>query len=232
MDCFSSKIGIIGGAGPTAGSLLFEKIIQICQTNYGCTRDADFPYVLLLSYPFTDMLTEQKNEQVIKNELESCFTSFLDANISIAAIACNTLHAFLPTIPTSINFVHMIKETEIFLSKDPFWENPLILCTSTSAQTKIHANFFPCRYPNPSLQKELDKMIDRITLGTNLHNESNLLNQLLLDNEPIILGCTELSLLNERAPLKTKFLCDPNTLVAKKICRVIYPELQPELQRA
>jgi len=49
-------IGIIGGAGPLAGALLFEQIIEICQKDYGCIRDFDFPSINLVSFPFSEML--------------------------------------------------------------------------------------------------------------------------------------------------------------------------------
>ena len=36
------SIGIIGGAGPMAGSVVIKKIITICQKEYVCRDDSDF----------------------------------------------------------------------------------------------------------------------------------------------------------------------------------------------
>jgi aspartate/glutamate racemase len=46
------KIGIIGGAGPMASRLLYKKIIQECQQNYGCKDDADFSRNYSYQFPF------------------------------------------------------------------------------------------------------------------------------------------------------------------------------------
>ncbi len=45
-------IGIVGGAGPLAGAALLERIFSLSGSLYGCYKDADFPKVLLLSFPF------------------------------------------------------------------------------------------------------------------------------------------------------------------------------------
>lgn len=52
MSIDKSRAGIIGGAAPMAGLLLYKKIIEICQKEYGCKDDSDFPYIMLLIYPF------------------------------------------------------------------------------------------------------------------------------------------------------------------------------------
>lgn len=220
MDQSRPRIGIIGGAGPMAGALLFEKIIRICQQKYRCTRDADFPYLVLMNYPFADMLTSKKNRSVIESQLEECYNFFLNNRVSVAAIACNTLHAFLPPQPKHLQIVHMIEETKNFIRQNK-WENPLILCSSTSSETRLHAQFFSCRYPKPYLQKEIDVLIDKITAGHCIQEAANLLNSMCEDS-PTILGCTELTLLHERAPLNIKNICNPDSIVAEKICKLIF----------
>lgn len=87
-----NKIGIIGGAGPNAGSLLFNTLIGVCQTKYNCKKDAEFPHVVLLNFPFSDMLSKDKCDETITKELQSCFDSLENYGVNIAAIACNTLH--------------------------------------------------------------------------------------------------------------------------------------------
>ena len=61
-------IGIIGGAGPMAGAIVMENIIEICQKKYLCRHDYDFPKIILVSVPFAQMLKpnslEQKEDKV------------------------------------------------------------------------------------------------------------------------------------------------------------------------
>ncbi len=66
------SIGIIGGAGPMAGALLFKKIIARCQKKYNCVHDEDFPEIILLNVPFAQMLkqnTKYQNELMVREQL-------------------------------------------------------------------------------------------------------------------------------------------------------------------
>lgn len=211
MSC--KKIGIVGGAGPSAGSLLFNKIIEFSQSKYGCKLDCEFPHMLLLNFPFSDMLSKEKCDAKIESELLECLSLLAANNVDIVAIACNTLHAFLPPSPHEFQFVHMIEETKKAIEGQI---SPLVLCTTTSSQKKLHRGYFPCEYPDPLLQKILDRMIADITLGSDLNTISVELSQLLPDH-PILFGCTEFSYLNEKAPIKAKKIYDPNAIVAEKI---------------
>ncbi len=92
------RIGIIGGAGPWVGGLLFQKIVQVLQEKYGCREDQDFPYMMLLSYPFADMLKKPDDAaqcEIVRNQLKDCFQTLVDNKIDYAVIACNTLHRVL-----------------------------------------------------------------------------------------------------------------------------------------
>ena len=215
------RIGIIGGAGPLAGALLFEKIIQICQNDFGCSRDGDFPFITLLSYPFAEMLNGEESD-LIKEQLNECFHNLIGLKTDYAVIACNTIHAFLPPVPRGIKLIHLIQETLLTLE-----EKTLVLCTSTAAKYRLHA---PCSYPAPLLQKRLDEIIDRILAGEPLMKLSKELAHLINHESisEILLGCTELSLLNVRAPLHSfgldkKFkIRDPFEIVSKKITSLLY----------
>lgn len=217
MPTPKARMGIIGGAGPMAGALLFNKIIKICQQRYACASDADFPFISLVNYPFADMLTTEKNHAILSRQLDEVFRSFTDNRISICAIACNTLHTYLPPIPKELHLVHMIKETARVVSE----KNPLVLCTSTAAKVQLHRQFFHCRYPEATLQQALDRVIDEISFQDTTLEHAALLNT-VCDQGPIILGCTELSLLQDKFPLALADLYDPNSIVAEKLCALVF----------
>ena len=88
-------IGIIGGAGPLAGALLLERILSLSMSLYGCYRDADFPKVVLISFPLSEMLSADVDEAQLRRELKQCLYQLRAQGASVIAIACNTLHAFL-----------------------------------------------------------------------------------------------------------------------------------------
>lgn len=223
------KVAIIGGAGPMAGALLFGKIIHICQEAYGCKNDEDFPCIMLYSYPFSDMLKSSFNRPLITNQLGVSFDYLRKNGFEIAVIACNTLHAFLEKGQTkNLSFVHLIQETGSYLQGD----QALVLCTSTSAKSQVHKKAFPCNYPESSFQKFMDRLIDKILAGKQTKEDARILseavNAIQGDVKGIVLGCTELSVLNEQFPLKSNglnerfFVADPNQIAAEKLCKIVF----------
>ena len=96
----NTKIGLVGGAGPMAGALLFSKIIQNYQSKKNAWQDEDFPEIILLSYPFSQMLSGAEsagNASRLQTELRICLAQLRDWGCDRIVIACNTLHAFAPS---------------------------------------------------------------------------------------------------------------------------------------
>lgn len=214
------KIGIIGGAGPSAGSLLFNKVIEVSQRKYGLKKDVEFPHMLLLNYPFSDMLSHQRSDKVIKKELNEALNFFVRNDIYIISIACNTLHAFLPKLHPQIHLVHMIAETRKAIINQ-LQQSPIVLSSTTSSEKKLHQKYFPCDYVTPDFQETLDIMIAEITRGGDLAAISMQLSG-LLPKRPIILGCTEFSYLHQIFPLKAEKIYDPNEIVGERMAELYF----------
>lgn len=213
------KIAIIGGAGPMAGVLLFEQIIKICQSQYHCHRDSDFPFIQLINYPFSEMLEGNIDRNKIENELNDLANS-LDA--TYITIACNTLHAFINQKFPLEKCVHLLETT-----KEGLTEPPLVICSRTSREAKIHQRFFSCHYPSNEIQNTLDNLINQILSGSLSQNHTDLLTRTLMNSselgsKKIVLGCTEFSLLHHHFPIQNYEVIDPSLLVAKKLCQLYF----------
>lgn len=109
----------------------------------------------------------------------------------------------------------MIESTRSALSKQLLSEPPLVICSATSSEKKLHQNYFPCEYPYEKLQTILDRMIAEITYGADIAPLSRELSS-LLPNKQILLGCTEFSYLHKKHPITAETL-DPNTIVAEEL---------------
>jgi len=72
------------------------------------------------------------------------------------------------------------------------------------------------------LQKIIDHLIDEITRGCCLKEASHILNSMCKEEGPTVLGCTELTLLHEREPIELEEVCAPDSLVAEKICEIVF----------
>lgn len=219
------KIGIIGGAGPSAGSLFFEQIIRYCQKKYNCKKDDEFPHINLINFPFSDMLSNKTDNEIIKKELYACIDELIKSDCKIIAIACNTLHAFLPNKLTNhIKLIHMIEETRKAIQQKVD-QKPLILCSSTSAKYSLHYNFFDCVYVDEEHQKMLDAMILQITEGKKIKTISQNLSFFLEkvhQKKPVILGCTEFSYLNEKFPLARNHIYDPSRITSERMIDIYF----------
>lgn len=204
-------IGILGGAGPLAGARLLDRILRFAQLNYGCCKDADFPKIILISFPFSEMLAEDIDVPKLRSELKNCLNELRGCGAEILAIACNTLHVFLDEEEKDL--IRLPDAVAAKLKE----EIPLVLCTSTSARYNLHNRFFPCSYLNASQQLELDSLI-----GSILQGEETIVEKLakIIENqkaESVVLGCTELSLFREQINLPSKTIIDPLEIVAETL---------------
>lgn len=216
----SKKIGVIGGAGPLAGIYMIERMIKYAQTTYGCYRDSDFPEIILLSYPFSDMLCTQVNAKKIRAELSACMDKLKNSGAEQIIIACNTLHAFLPEPEKTKNMLTVLRDKmhELKLS------NPTVLCSNTSAQYQIHKKYFNCDYPTTDLQTKIDTLIEEVLRGKNGTYLVLALEEIIgkIKNSIILLGCTELSLLTNEISIKNKTIIDSTELIACDVINRFY----------
>ena len=207
-------IGIIGGAGPFAAVSLLEQIFSLARGTYGCWKDSDFPEVFVISFPFSDMLSEDRNTALVQKELISCLKRLRANGSEVIGIACNTLHAFLDSSEEILWIPKLVAEKSQF-------ETPLILCTSTSLHSDLYAKYMPCCYPDPSTQKEIDTLITQILKGgCALEKLQTLINQ--QEANVIVLGCTELSLYAKDLEVPNKKIIDPLRLLAETLIQKSY----------
>lgn len=209
-------IGIIGGAGPLAGVSLLERVLSFSGSTYGCCKDAEFPKVVFLNFPFSEMLSPEMDSAQLRKELSECLQNLRKNGAAVLAIACNTLHAFLDETEDLSDLVHLprVLGTEI-----PLTTKPLVLCTSTSVRFGLHKQFFPCDYPDSCTQAHIDMIIEEILKGAEQRIIIRKLQQILQAQtaSTILLGCTELSLFTKHLLPCNKLIIDPLEIVAKKL---------------
>ncbi len=212
------SIGIIGGAGPLAGAFLLKRILSLSGKVYGCYRDADFPQVFLISFPFSEMLSPNMDIAKLRKELSGCLEQLRKNGASVLAIACNTLHAFLDEKDELSDLVHLPRTLAEEMSLS---DKPLVFCTSTSVQFGLHKQYFPCIYPDTQTQQEVDRIIDQILRGADQSVILEKLEKLLLaqTTHTVILGCTELSLFSAHLCVPNKLILDPLEVMANKILK-------------
>jgi aspartate racemase len=214
------SIGIVGGAGPMVGGLVFNKIIKNFQGKYGFYKDEDFPLITLISFPFSDMLTHacsEENSKKVAKELREVLAQ-LDKCADIVAIACNTLHNFFKKdMLDKALFVNMVELTQEYLQNID--GKISIFCTSTSRKHKLYNT----NGSYPKAQDDIDEIIDDILRGKVSYELSQKLGDILKTEkiDKVILGCTELSLLHDQFPLNDFCeIIDPLDILVDRICEL------------
>lgn len=162
------------------------------------------------------MLSSEKDNLCLKKELSGCLNLLRRQGAEVLAIACNTLHNFLDANGNLEDLIGLPSVLETEFCAD---EIPLVLCTTTSRQYKMHRNFFMCNYPTPAIQVQVDAIIDRILQGSDsLSIVTDLLK--VIEGESastIVLGCTELSLFVKELSGSSKRIVDPLEILARKL---------------
>ena len=230
------KLGIIGGAGPLASSTLYRIFIQAAQQQYGAYEDRDFPEIIIINFPFSPMLSQQAsttNNQLISSELQTCFNQLATINVSHAVIACNTLHTFMHQINQhKITLISLVQTVVITIQS---YRNVLILGT----EKMIKAELYTAQLINTSScsdqdQETISTIIERVLRGEKTDLLAPVLaayiNRLSAASpiDAVILGCTELSEINQHSPLhnyltnKNITIIDPLELVVQAMLKVAY----------
>lgn len=217
------KIGIIGGAGPLASSLLYESIIQECY----CLKIA-VPEIFILNFPFTRCLTsieKENNAHQVLGELSYCVQRLEEYGVEIGLLACNTLHLLLRQLPLSIIKFYALPDLVVNTAKGAGVQNLLILGTQNSCSLGLYQDSaIQMIYPHQDDQACVDGVIDRVLEGVVKGADSQLIGQiiervsLLVKIDGVVLGCTDLPVLHHHYPIPSKYsIYDSIKLPAKII---------------
>lgn len=230
MTARKMTIGIVGGAGPMAGALLVKKIIELCQRQYGCIHDSDFPKIILLSYPFSEMLQPDLlagNEKQLRIELQESLDFLIEGGANYLGIACNTLHGFVKTEGAE----RLIKLTDVVENDilESGYAKVLVLCTSTSLEKHVYP-FSSAIFPPKNKQVIVDQLIQNVMSGEFSLHHKTVLEQLITSEQDrrgfeidaVLVGCSELSVLVDQFPLTGIVIIDPLELLANQICKKIF----------
>ena len=207
------RFGIISGAGPMAGALLYTHIITLCQKR-GAWQDCDFPDILLRNVPFSPMLGGQIHQPRVKEQLYRALEGFHGYADAIY-IACQTLHGFLN--PEDIERFKVISLLDILRSLTKDETRPVfILASRTSCAMNLHPPFLPSNASYVE-QERSQQAIDMILKG---HPCSMNWAETLAHQSPVVLGCTEFSvaLKDSNAP----FFIDPLKEAARDAVKRFY----------
>lgn len=203
------RLGIIGGMGPAATSLLFSRVIHLTKA----TTDQQHLDVTILSNPSapdrTACLLGKKGARDFAPLLRERAAELQALGCEVIAMPCNTSHARYNEIASGApraTFLHMPRETASFV-RSIGCTRPLLLATDGTIKSSVFKQSDPegslsWIYPEKSLQKNIMLLIyDYLKAGQKAPNwlMAAIARAITASSSDcIVLGCTELSLIDFR----------------------------------
>lgn len=222
------SLGVIGGMGPLATSVFFERVID----NTVANTDQDHINMIILNHatlPDRTSVILNKKEETFLQAIEKDLKLLEYAGVANIAIPCNTSHYFYAQMQamTSINIINMIEETckEIH---QRFGQNSkvAILATTGTVKSKVYEkgchqyNLRPYT-PNEVFQDKVMNTIYNIKsdLPADPHVIEEIINELVTKEncDCVILACTELSCLTFSENVKKYCIDAMDVLVTRAI---------------
>lgn len=223
------KLGILGGMGPLASKVFYERIIK----NTKASSDNDHIDIMLLSHASipdrTRLILKKKDPAVLLNKVAEDINVFESYGVSNIAAACNTFHYFLDQVQelTAIPFINMVDLTVKEAAKHG--KTVTVLATKGTLKTGIYDKYLD-KYglDHERVGKNISNELMNIIYGVMATNniESDRFNQILsyyISRGSIpILACTELSSLILDADLEEKSIDALSVLTREAILRSGY----------
>ncbi len=221
------NLGVIGGMGPKATSVFFEKVIE----NTDANKDQDHINMIILNHATlpdrTTAIFENTGEAFLEHIKEDIKLLEM-AGVANIAIPCNTAHYFYDDIKnmTDINIINMIEETAKDLYRKYGEKSKVgILGTKGTISSGIYekaCNKYNIKLlvPSESVQDQTMKIIyDNVKGG--LTEDASKLESLVMDFiekencKCVIIACTELSSINLSAEVK-KYCIDAMEILVNR----------------
>lgn len=217
------KIGVLGGLGPLATAKFIERVIDYTEAS----KDQDNVDMVILNHSSvpdrTDYLLDNNNDNPLPYLIN-------DAKIlekigcKYIALPCNTAHAFYDEIKKSINIelINMVSDTILECKKYGFKKVGL-MATRGTISSKVFDFYSDLELviPSEEIQVKIDEFIfDKVKRNIEVEKFEfdSVLNYFYeIGCDGVILGCTELSVINKDLKYKDKKIVDTLDVLAKKV---------------
>ena len=225
----SKSLGVIGGMGPKATAVFFEKVVE----NTEAAKDQDHIDMIILNHATipdrTSTIFENKSEDFLAS-IQKDIKLLEAAGVANIAIPCNTAHYFYDDMleMTNINIINMIEETVKIIHKQ-YGEGSRvgILATQGTLSSGIYEE--ACRkykldlyVPEEAVRERTMKIIyDNIKCALNIDSsEIEEIIKDLINKEKckcVIIACTELSCINLSPEVSKHCIDAMNVLIERSI---------------
>lgn len=231
MSKDKKTVGIIGGMGPGATALLFQKLIDHTDAKV----DADHIHIVIDNRPSIPDRTSAilKGENAPAKYICESGKKLEEYGAELIAIPCNTSHYFYPYIQSQLGIpvIHMLEETARECKKMGF-DTVGVLATTGTKKTEIYDRAlekFEIKtiYPDEEGQELLMSLIyDYVKAGKKAEGSMFLEQFKKMTAQGVqafVLGCTELPMIFQDGDFGIKFIDSLDILAKRAVEMAGYP---------
>lgn len=247
-------IGIVGGMGPEAGGMLFNRILALSEAS----RDQDHLSVIMMSLPkyMADrtQFLEGKEDVNPAFNITKIILKLEEVGASIVGIPCNTTHVpaimnkiqeLLREAGSNIRLLHMPVETCKYIAEHyPTYRRIGIMSSNGTYRSLLYKNLlehygYDTILPEEDFQQDIIHNIiydpvhgikanpDRITRQAKLWWTTALDFFRSQHADAVILGCTELSIIAQKTPVPDIPVIDAMESLARSMIKEAIQEVEP-----
>lgn len=214
-------LGIIGGVGPLATMLIGEMIVRLTKA----TKDQEHVHTIIDN----DTSIPDRTAYILDNSKENPVPylardakKLAEYGAGIICIPCNTAHSFYEELQqaSSVPVLHMIRETAK-RAKELGAGRVGILATDGTLKSRVYQTALEEQglipvIPEPDIQKQVMAVIyDYVKAGREMTWDIwGPIEQAMEGCDFVVLGCTELSIVNKELKLGTQYI-DSLTVLAE-----------------
>ena len=231
MSKDKKTVGIIGGMGPGATALLFQKLIDHTDAKV----DADHIHIVIDNRPSIPDRTSAilKGENTPAKYICESGKKLEGYGAELIAIPCNTSHYFYPYIQSQLGIpvIHMLEETAKECKMLGF-DTVGVLATTGTKKTEIYDRALEkygikAIYPDQEGQELLMSLIYDYVKAGKMAESSLFLEQLkkmsVQGAQAFVLGCTELPMVFQDGDFGIKFIDSLDVLAKRAVEMAGYP---------
>ena len=214
-------LGIIGGVGPLATMLIGEMIVRLTKA----TKDQEHVHTIIDN----DTSIPDRTAYILDNSKENPVPylardakKLAEYGAGVICIPCNTAHSFYEELQqaSSVPVLHMIRETAK-RAKELGAGRVGILATDGTLKSRVYQTALEEQglipvIPEPDIQKQVMSVIyDYVKAGREMTWDIwEPIEQAMEGCDFVVLGCTELSIVNKELKLGTQYI-DSLTVLAE-----------------
>lgn len=209
------KLGVIGGLGPQVTAYYYELLVKMTDVE----RDQDHLEVIIHSCPQIPDRTEyilQNQQENPLNKMKEVAQGLENQGVDLLVIPCITAHYFYHELITYVHkpIIHLVEEIAHYLKKNHIQSVGIMATTGTIStllfQNELKKYDIKCIIPSQQRQEDVMKVIyDGVKKGQPIDKDCFYrTSEELFEKgaELIILGCTELSIVNKEMQLDERYL--------------------------